>query len=208
MGHTFDREYWDEHWGGHNDDEHRPPTPVSPYLARETTRLTPGTALEAGCGAGTEALWLARHGWDVTGADLSSAALARAARAAEAEGLAGSVEWIEADLMTWEPARSWDLVTTHYAHPDAGQLAFYERLARWVAPGGTLLIVGHLHDARPAANEHPEEATATIEGVRSRFPAPGWEAQAAYEHERRLTLAGRELTLHDVVVRLRRAGRS
>ena len=117
--------------------------PVNPYLLVETDRLTPGTALEAGCGEGTEALWLAERGWQVTGADISSTALKAAReRGAELE-LADRVEWVEADLMRWEHERQWDLVVTHYAHADLGQLALYEQLSQWVAPGGTLLIVGH-----------------------------------------------------------------
>ena len=32
--------------------------------------LPPGRALDLGCGTGTNAIYMARHGWDVTGADL------------------------------------------------------------------------------------------------------------------------------------------
>ena len=44
----------------------------------------PGTALDAGCGEGAEATWLASRGWDVTAADISAEALARAAARAVA----------------------------------------------------------------------------------------------------------------------------
>ena len=46
------------------------------------SELTPGTALDAGCGAGAEAIWLAAAGWQVTAADISSQSLARAAERA------------------------------------------------------------------------------------------------------------------------------
>ena len=52
-------------------------------------------------------------------------------------------------------------ITTHYAHPDIPQLAFYERIAAWVGPGGTLLIVGHLH---PDQHDEVEEANAECPG--------------------------------------------
>jgi hypothetical protein len=46
-------------------------------------------------------------------------------------------------------------VTTHYAHPAMPQLDFYDRIASWVAPGGTLFIVGHLqHHGQHAAAGH------------------------------------------------------
>ena len=45
----------------------------------------PGKALEIGCGTGTNAIWLAQHGFDVTGLDLSQTAVKRAkAKCAEA----------------------------------------------------------------------------------------------------------------------------
>ncbi len=47
--------------------------------------IGPGKALEIGCGTGTNSIWLARQGFDVTGVDLSEVAIERAeAKAAEA----------------------------------------------------------------------------------------------------------------------------
>lgn len=156
--HGFDKDYWERHWrdrgagsmGGH---------PPNPYLAREIGGLTPGTALDAGCGGGAEAIWLASHGWEVTAADISSEVLAlaadRATMSTAASGAAERVRWVEADLSVWSPDTRLDLVMTHYAHPAMPQLEFYDRIAGWVAPGGTLLIVGHLHVAGSGHGHHP-----------------------------------------------------
>jgi SAM-dependent methyltransferase len=147
MTHGFDKQYWEQRWRQGNADGpgSMGGNPPNPYLARETSELAPGTALDAGSGAGAEAIWLAWRGWQVTAVDISSEALARAAERATASGASERLQWVEADLSVWNPATRFDLVTTHYAHPAMPQLEFYDRIAGWVAPGGALLIVGHLH---------------------------------------------------------------
>lgn len=218
-GHEFDEAYWERRWqqdrfGGPGAMSDAPP---NPYLAREVGGLVPGTALDAGCGAGAEAIWLAAHGWQVTAADISSRALARAADRAATSGVAGRVQWVEADLGVWAPGTQFDLVTTHYAHPAMPQLDFYERLAGWVAPGGTLLVVGHLHTHESADHGHdhghgdgqderpPAEASATAEAVTARLDGAEWEVGTAEEAHRTVAgPGGRQTALHDVVVRATR----
>lgn len=204
--HEFDKAYWERHWR-----EDRPadptPLPANPYLESELADLTPGTALDAGCGAGAEAIWLAAHGWRVTAADISAEALGRAAGRAAAAGVDG-VGWVEADLSSWTPATSYDLVTTHYAHPAIPQLDFYDRLAGWVAPGGTLLVVGHLHGHHQDhghGDQPPDAATATAASVTARLDGAVWEVVTAEELARTVDRpGGAPMTLHDVVVRATR----
>jgi SAM-dependent methyltransferase len=59
-------------------------------------RLRPGRAVDLGCGTGANALFLAEHGFDVTGVDFSTVALAKARAAAERAGRA--VSFVEGDL--------------------------------------------------------------------------------------------------------------
>jgi SAM-dependent methyltransferase len=196
--HEFDQDYWERHWQqAHRTGDASAP---NPYLSRETGGLVPGTALDAGCGAGAEALWLAARGWQVTAADIAPEALALAARRAPA----GRVRWVEADLTVWDPGMRFDLVTTHYAHPAMPQTAFYERIAGWVAPGGTLLIVGHLHASGAAGHGHhpPAEASVTRADITALLDSAGWEIVTAEEHLR--TVPGRAVPLRDVVVRATR----
>ncbi|GAB2975737.1 class I SAM-dependent methyltransferase [Saccharothrix stipae] len=203
MAHGFDKEFWEQHWqqGSGGGPASMAGNPPNPYLARETGELAPGTALDAGCGAGAEAIWLASHGWRVTAVDISAEALARAAERAAASGASERLRWVEADLGVWHPGTEFDLVTTHYAHPATSQLEFYDRIAGWVAPGGTLLIVGHLHT--PGGGHHPPaEASATAEAITARLDGTAWEVVTAHEGHR--TLPGRAVPLHDVVVRATR----
>jgi len=206
MTHDFDKSYWDEHWqqaqtSGSTAVRQSMP---NPYVARETSDLEPGTALDAGCGEGAEAIWLASTGWHVTAADIASSALARAAERAAATGVTERVRWVEADLSTWTPETQYDLVMTHYAHPQLPQLDFYDRIANWVAPGGTLLIVGHLHTPASTGHNHhpPTEASATAKTITARLDAKTWQINTAEEPTR--TVPGRTVPLYDVVVRATR----
>src|SRR5262245_39324070 len=66
-------------------------------LQAEVADLTPGRALDVGCGEGADAIWLARSGWTVTAIDVSDVAVSRAREAAEQDGVA--VEWVRGDAL-------------------------------------------------------------------------------------------------------------
>ncbi|MFG1867367.1 class I SAM-dependent methyltransferase [Micromonospora arborensis] len=216
--HEFDKDYWERHWHQpHRDAAGAGDTsPPHPYLAQQTSSLVPGTALDAGCGTGAEAVWLATHGWQVTAVDIAPVALARAAGRATNNGVSERVRWVEADLTAWDPGTRFDLVTTHYAHPAMPQLAFYDRISAWVAPGGTLLIVGHLHTPDAAGHGHtpdaaghgdhpPREASVTLADITASLDSAAWEVITAEEHRRTVTgSGGQETPLYDVVVRATR----
>jgi SAM-dependent methyltransferase len=60
--------------------------------------IQPCSALEVGCGTGTNAIWLAQHGFDVTAVDVSQLAIERARAKATAAGVA--VRFIAGNLVT------------------------------------------------------------------------------------------------------------
>ena len=113
-------------------------------LLAEVASLTPGRALDVGCGEGADAIWLARNGWTVTAIDVSEVAVGRAQAAAELAGAA--VEWICGDAVaTPFPASSFDLVSMQYpALPKAAGEAAVRALLDPVRPGGLLLAVYHV----------------------------------------------------------------
>ncbi|WP_327033086.1 class I SAM-dependent methyltransferase [Micromonospora ureilytica] len=157
-------------------------SPAHPYLTQETGALVQGTALDAGCGAGAEAIWLAAHGWQVTAVDIAPVAHARAAERTTESGVSERVRWVEADLTAGAPETRFDLVTT---------------------------IVGHLHtsDATEQGHGHghghwhrpPDEASITLADITAGLDSATWEITTAEGHRR--TVPGREVPLHDVVVR-------
>jgi 2-polyprenyl-3-methyl-5-hydroxy-6-metoxy-1,4-benzoquinol methylase len=142
----FDREGWEERWAQalreHGDRVAM--RPANPHATAELAGLPPGRALDAGCGHGAETIWLAARGWQVTALDFAATALAHARATAEATGpeIAERIDWVEADLGTWTPPSTYDLVLSIFVHVAGSASELVQRLADGVAPGGTLFLVG------------------------------------------------------------------
>jgi 2-polyprenyl-3-methyl-5-hydroxy-6-metoxy-1,4-benzoquinol methylase len=89
------RERWNRRWSG--EERVHASTAPSRFLVAEVAGLPPGAALDLGCGAGRNAVWLAEQGWRVTAVDFSDVALRMARALADERRVA--VEWIEADAL-------------------------------------------------------------------------------------------------------------
>jgi len=70
--------------------------------------LRSGSALDLGTGPGTQALQLARRGFDVTATDISEAAIRLAREKAEAQGLA--ISWQQDDILATCLTQQFDLI--------------------------------------------------------------------------------------------------
>ena len=132
----MEREDWNRRWaerGFHCEDD-----PIG-IAGEEIERLTPGRALDLGCGAGRAAVWLAARGWRVTAVDFSEAAL-ELGRATGAD-----VDWVLADVREYEPeAGAFDLVLVLYIHLPVSELGdVFARARTALAAGGTLVVAGH-----------------------------------------------------------------
>jgi SAM-dependent methyltransferase len=173
-------------------------------LVAEASGLQPGTALDAGAGEGGDAFWLAARGWTVTAADISSVALERAAKRASERGLA--ITWLHADLAKVPAPGAYDLVTAHFLHvPKAEQPALFRRLAAAVAPGGTLLVVGHdLSDMEKMPRPDLAQFGWTVDEVAAALDA-GWTVVVAETRPRQATGPdGAEITIGDAILCARR----
>ncbi|GGM48085.1 class I SAM-dependent methyltransferase [Dactylosporangium sucinum] len=196
---SFDPQWWEQHYREHAPHDHGSP---SPQLVAEVTGLPAGTALDAGCGRGADAVWLARQGWQVTAVDVSPTAVG------DAEALAGDlgsrIEWVVADLTTWQPPQRYDLVVSQYVHPTVPFGAFVARLAEAVAPGGTLLVVGHDHADGHSAAHAPRPASITPDAVTGALPAEAWDVAVAESRTRAAGHGSHRTTIEDLVVKARR----
>ncbi|MFF3087837.1 SAM-dependent methyltransferase [Streptomyces nojiriensis] len=199
----------EEFWDGRYGESHRIWSgEANAMLVHEVSALAPGRALDLGCGEGADAVWLARRGWTVTGTDISGVALGRAAEHAAEAGLADRVSFARHDLTESFPQGEFDLVSACFLHNygDFPRDAVLRTAAAAVAPGGTLLVVGHAgwapwqEDREEAHFPTPEEVLTQLEPVTA-----GWEVLRAEETERIQNQPdGTPGTRTDNVVRVRR----
>jgi SAM-dependent methyltransferase len=193
----FDRDFWDGRWSEvfreHADQvAQRPP---NAYLTAMAGGLDPGRALDAGCGKGGEALWLAAHGWRVTAVDFSATALAHGQSTAATLGsdIAERIAWVEGDLAALVPdVGAYDLVTSLYVHVSGSVEEMVARLAIGVAPGGTMLLVGHLPIDPVTGAETPAagQVQVTVEAAVAVLDAQRWELSIAEERPRAVARSG------------------
>jgi len=201
-----DRTAWEERWSQalreHGDRvAQRPP---NAHLTAEVADLRPGRALDAGCGHGPDALWLAARGWKVTAVDFAATALAYARSAAAAMGpdVAERIEWVEVDLATWTPQRdAYDLVVCLHVHVAGAVEEMVQRMATGVARGGTLFLVGHrpIDPGTGAPTAAAGQVQISVEAVLAALDPGRWELVVADDRPRAMVGTG-----VDAVIRARR----
>jgi SAM-dependent methyltransferase len=136
------QQVWEEHyaerdrvWSGR----------VNVRLAELVEPMTPGRALDLGCGEGADAMWLAEHGWRVTAVDISQTALKRAATDAMARNIAERIDFQHRDLSESFSGGVFELVSAQFLHSTVplNRAQLLRRAADAVAPGGTMVVVDH-----------------------------------------------------------------
>lgn len=139
-------------------------------LVEGPQRVPPERAIDLGCGTGTQAIYLARHGWQVTAIDLVDRALRTARRKAQRAG--ASVEWVQGDV-----ARLTEVVRGGYSllfdygcfHglADAAREQYARGASAVAIPGAVLLLGGFAPaagDRCPAASAAPRSRRASLGG--------------------------------------------
>ena len=198
--------FWEQHYGQRERVWSGNP---NQRLVDEVREMHPGTALDLGCGEGADAIWLAENGWTVVAVDVSPTALARAAEAAEARGVAERIDWQHHDLGEEFPKGDYDLVSASFllSPVHLPRTEILKAAARAVRPGGLLLILSHTgFPPSAAAPDHsvifltPQEQLADLD-----LPPEEWVVEAAEEFESAMKDPdGVPTTRIDNVLRLRR----
>jgi SAM-dependent methyltransferase len=144
-------------------------------LVEGSSALAPGSAIDIGCGTGTQAVYLARHGWQVTGVDAAERALNRARDRAKAAGV--TVRWVAGDVIQLADlglANGYGLIHDRGCFHDlSGRArdAYVAGVGSIAAPAATLLLMTFV----PGSRRLPGVASgASEEEIHRRF-GPAWE---------------------------------
>jgi cyclopropane fatty-acyl-phospholipid synthase-like methyltransferase len=136
-------------------------------------------------GEGRNSVWLAGQGHRVTAFDPSAVGLAKAARLAEAHGVA--VDFRQAGVADWDWSQAFDAVVAvfvQFAGPDM-RAGMFQGFAQALVPGGVVLVHGyHVRHLSPGYGKGGSRDPAnlyTSDLLRAAFP--GWEVLAEADHD-------------------------
>lgn len=180
------------------------------FVVEQLAEAPPGRALDVAAGEGRNAAWLAEGGWRVTALDFSAVGVDKGRRLSAARGV--DVDWVLGDATTWEPpAEAFDLVLIAYLHlPAADRAAVLRHAADALAPGGTLLIVGHDPDGvgKGVGGPQDREVLADAPQLATELAALGLVVDTAAQVQREtVDDEGRPAVAPDCLVRAHRPGR-
>ncbi len=146
--------------------------------------LQTGKALDVACGEGRNAIWLAENGWQATGVDFSEVGIEKANTISAKRSVA--VTWLVMDVCELElPAASFDLIAVLYLHTSPEERAiWFPRLVELLAPGGTIIYIGHDPANITAGTGGPQDKSLLPDAQECCRYLAGLEIQAAQVIER------------------------
>jgi SAM-dependent methyltransferase len=153
-------ELWDADYRGPHPpawDIGRPADELQKLVSRGAARGR--RAVDLCCGSGTDAIYLAGQGFDVTALDIAPTALGQAERKAHAAGV--TVRWVLADVLAPPGLGPFDFIYDrgcYHVVRDQNLAAYLQTVRRFSHPGSQFLLLAAGRDGR-AANDQPSGVT-------------------------------------------------
>jgi SAM-dependent methyltransferase len=151
--------------------------PKDNIVAWQEAGLVRGDVLDIGCGLGDNAIYLAQHGHQVTGLDISPTALKTAQQRARAAGVAVTFAVADATKLDGYTDAFNTVIDSGMYHclDDDGKRSYLTALHRATRPGATLLL-GCFSDANVQHDEDPAPIPGVPEQtVRDTMGDTGWD---------------------------------
>lgn len=163
---------WDERYRSGDRAQDDLEASPNPLLAKTAAKLRPGRALDLACGTGRNALWLAKHGWQVTAVDGAPAAIEILRRRAAERGVAVATKVADLEKNEYRvESNSWDFIAMCFYL----QTSLFEAVKKGLKPGGLVLAIVHI----AAPGEEPTEHQLRPGELEGHFC--GWEILHRYE---------------------------
>ncbi len=176
------------------------------FLAEQEALFQPGMqVLSVADGEGRNSVWLAELGCSVTATEISAVALAKAQKLAHGRHV--SVDFVQADLLTWNwPPAAYDAIVgifIQFVGPAEREILF-AAMKQALKPGGLLLLHGYTPKQLEFRTGGPSAVENLYTGELLRDAFGAWEILLLREHEAEISEgrahAGRS-ALIDLVVR-------
>jgi SAM-dependent methyltransferase len=147
----WDKKYRKGRWAPWNSD-----LPAAPVLqeAIKKKEIKPCRTVVLGCGSGSNAIYLAKKGFDVTAIDIAPSALGIAMADAKKAGV--KVRWVLADVLKLPESKTYDLIFDRGCYHNvryvdaAGFVASMKQLTR---PGSRCFVISCNKDKAPGIRE-------------------------------------------------------
>jgi SAM-dependent methyltransferase len=150
-------------------DGHPPPTSLTNLIEGDHAPA-PSTALDIGCGTGDNAIYLAKHGWQVTGIDFIATAVSRARAKASASGVEVRFEQADVTRLCEEDIGSgFGLIIDNaclHGMSDEDRYDYVREVTAAAAPDGRLLLIQFMPGgAYGVPGIEPSEVAERFEGA-------------------------------------------
>lgn len=168
MSTMYDEAFWNERYSS---DEYLYGTEPNSFLA-EQYGLLRGPVLSLSEGEGRNAVFLASHGLEVVGVDISAVALEKAKKLAQSRGV--EIATRVCDLETFEPEENhYGSVVSISAHlPSKIRRRLYPLVERSLRPAGTIILEAYSENqlSRDTGGPKDLDMLMTVDKLRREFP--------------------------------------
>lgn len=132
---------------------------VPPEVVEFVSQHSPGRAIDLGCGTGTNAIYLAKNGWQVVGVDFSRKALWVAKRKSREQGV--SVKFVHDDVSKLKKVHgTFDFVLDigcFHGLSSMQKAGYRQRLDQLLVSNGHYLLYGFVQNPNGRPSIQPED---------------------------------------------------
>lgn len=162
-------------------------TEPNDFLAEVLTTLAPCPVLSLGEGEGRNGVWMAEHGFAVTGIDASPVGVEKARRLARARGVDAEFRVGDLAVLDLDPG-AWPLIVSVFAHtPPEVRGHVHRQVVRGLAPGGRYVMEAYHPDQIGLGTGGPPDPALLVSAADAQRELAGLDFEILRETHREVT---------------------